>query len=133
MAYFTLTPNQGHLVGEPEVNPGLKEKAERYATMRIDEAFFLWDRTTWTGATLPQQIVDAAELLTVGKYKEMQFATGNPEISSGSLSQRLLAAGEAAITRILDAGGPIDPTYPTRVLPKLYDGSFGRSVRMVRG
>ncbi len=133
MSYFTLTPNQGHLQGELSVDPALKTKAESWATLRIDEAFFAWDRTVWTGATLPVQIADIAEKLTVGKYLEYCFSRGNPKIDADTLSQRLLREGEAAILRVIDAGGPIDPTYTNYIQPPAYSKPAGRNVRIMRG
>lgn len=133
MSYFTLTPDQGHLTGRKTLSAAAKAKAEAWATMRIDEAFFAWDRTLWTGATLPQQIADAAELLATGKYLEIEYATGNPVVDPNSLSVRLTRAGEEAIVRILDAGGPIDPSYPTTILRPWCVKPAGRVVRIVRG
>ncbi len=133
MSYFTLTPNQGHLIGELSVNPGLQAKAESWATLRIDEAFFAWDRTVWTGALIPVQISDIAEKLTTGKYLELCYSRGNPKIDADTLSQRLLKEGEAAILRVLDAGGPIDPTYTNYIQPPAYSRQAGRNVRIQRG
>lgn len=133
MSYFTLTPNQGYLIGVMNPDPTAKSKAEAWATLRIDEAFFAYDRSNWSGATLPTQIADIAEKLTVGKYLELVFSVGNPVVDPNSLSRVLLRGGEEAIVRVLDAGGIIDPSNPTLLLYPIYSMPAGRSVRMVRG
>lgn len=133
MSYFTLTPNQGYMLGSMELNSSAKSKAEAWATLRIDEAFFAYDRSAWSGATLPTQIADIAEKLTAGKYLELVFAVGNPVVDPNSLSRTLLRGGEEAIVRVLDAGGIINPENPTLLIYPIYSRPAGRTVRMLRG
>lgn len=133
MPYFSLTAGQGYLRGQDVVDPQLKSEAEAWADTRIDETFWNWNRDTWTGMGVPKQIAQAAEMLCAGKYLEKAYAVGNPNQVGDSLSRTLIRDGEKALMRIIDQGGPIDPTNPNYILPPFKSRAAGRVVRIVPG
>lgn len=133
MPYFTLQPTQGYFLATRELNATLKSEAESFATSRVNLVLWNWDRTTWTGAGVPVEVAQAAEMLASGKYLEKAFAVGNPTVNGESLSRKLLRDGEAFLTQIIDQGGPIDPDDPEYRLPPIKSRPMGRSIGIQRG
>lgn len=110
MAYFALQAQSGYLFRErDELDPDLSAAAETWADRRVDHLFADWTRTTWTGAGVPDQISEIAELFGSGHYLELAYLgngdTFSPEQSWG---MELKSRAESLATIVLSQGGPRD-------------------------
>lgn len=121
MAYSTLTAGASWLYAEAVLQAGIKAKAEQWASDRIDEAFFYWDRSTWTGSGIPDEIEEIADYLGSGRY--LEFARADGEAANGEsdpklkLARTLLDRGFRMIERVKQLGGVINDARDNRVGP----------------
>ncbi|HGY90398.1 MAG TPA: hypothetical protein ENK43_04400 [Planctomycetes bacterium] len=122
MTYYTLQAQTGYLWQEESIEPDLATKAQDFATLMVDSEFEDWDRTTWTGSGIPNEIADVAELFGTAKYMELAAIRGGPESDTKKLAEEIMTKAHDTAHRIRNAGGPWDAATGLRIAPKTSDG-----------
>lgn len=102
MAYATLTAGEGLLQKRTELDADAKSSAESVATLFVDSTFAAWDRSTWVGAAVPQEIGLIARDLSTFEYLRLVYG-GKPPERFRSLKED----AERRAEQVISAGGPL--------------------------
>ncbi len=131
MAYATLQHGKSWLHAERSpLNAAAKSAAESWATLRVDELFFDWNRDDWD-TTTPAEIAEIADLLASGRYLEMAVVgPGSEAAPEKSWGPALIRKGEERAEQVKSQGGPFfDSDRRSKDAPIRSTG-FGRMIRL---